>query len=144
MPYLTYRLTQISTIAIKAADPVYYQSVGLKVRELRVLRLVHEMPHRTSGELLGMTELDKTLLSKNLAKLEQKGCIKRENDPADSRRQYIDLTEQGERIWQQAEQIGHELEQQMFARLDETEWQQLHQLLNQAWTSLQEWQAKKA
>ncbi|ASK27364.1 MarR family winged helix-turn-helix transcriptional regulator [Neisseria chenwenguii] len=143
MPYLTYRLTQISNMAIKAADPVYQQAVGLKVRELRVLRLIHEMPHRTAGELLGMTELDKTLLSKNLAKLEQKGCIKRENDPNDSRRQYLDLTEQGEQIWQQAEKIGHELEQKMFAKLDAQEWEQLHQLLNQAWASVQEWQAGK-
>lgn len=142
MPYLSYRMTQIATMAIKTADPIYYAAVGLKIRELRVLRLIHEYPHSTSSELLSMIELDKTLLSKNLAELEQKRLITRQNDPSDARRQYIDLTKKGEKIWQQAEKIGQQLEKEFFADLTPEKWQQLHDLLNQSWQSLQKWQQK--
>lgn len=143
MPYLTYRLTQISSAAIKAADPLYHAAVGLKIRELRVLRLIHDYPHHTARELLRRIELDKTLLSKNLSFLEAKGCITRQNDPDDARRQYIDLTKKGEEIWQTAEQIGQALEKQMFAGLKPGQWQQLHDLLDHAWDSLQDWKKQE-
>lgn len=140
MPYLTYRMTQIATMAIKMADPIYHNAIGLKIRELRVLRLIHEHPHKTLSELVNMIELDKTLLSKNLAVLEQKQLITRQSDPNDARRQYIDLTPQGEKMWQIAERIGQRLEKEIFADLNEEQWKQLHNLLNASWQSLQKWQ----
>lgn len=143
MPYLTYRLTQIGQAAIKAADPLYQNAVGLKVRELRLLRLIHEYPGSTSGELVNRIELDKTLWSKNLAVLEEKGLVLRRTDPADARRQYLSLSERGEQAWRSAEVIGQTLEQEMFADLNPEQWQQLHQLLEQAWLSLQNWQQQK-
>ena len=43
-PFLTYKLDLAKTLATKATDPYYQKSVGLRVRELRVLRLVHDFP----------------------------------------------------------------------------------------------------
>lgn len=140
MPYLTYRMTQVVNTAIKIADPIYQAAVGLKIRELRVLRLIHEHPHSTSSELLNMIELDKSLLSKNLTFLEEEGLITRQSDPNDARRQYINLSRKGEKIWQQAEEVGQKLEREIFADLSETQWKQLHDLLNVSWESLQKWQ----
>lgn len=143
MPFLTYRLEQISTAAIKAADARYMEAVNLRVRELRVLRLLHEMPNSTPTELLKSLELDKTLLSKNLAALEQKALIVRSADPADNRRQCFSLTEKGTRAWTTAEQIGRKLEAEMFAALSPGQWQSLQQLLNEALASLQDWQRRQ-
>lgn len=140
MPYLTYRMTQVVNTAIKIADPIYQAAVGLKIRELRVLRLIHEHPHSTSSELLNMIELDKSLLSKNLTFLEEEGLITRQSDPNDARRQYINLSRKGEKIWQQAEEVGQKLEREIFADLSEIQWKQLHDLLNVSWASLQKWQ----
>lgn len=140
MPYLTYRMTQVVNTAIKIADPIYQAAVGLKIRELRVLRLIHEHPHSTSSELLNMIELDKSLLSKNLTFLEEEGLITRQSDPNDARRQYINLSRKGEKVWQQAEEVGQKLEREIFADLSETQWKQLHDLLNVSWESLQKWQ----
>lgn len=140
MPYLTYRMTQVINTAIKIADPIYQAAVGLKIRELRVLRLIHEHPHSTSSELLNMIELDKSLLSRNLTFLEEQGLITRQSDPNDARRQYIDLSQKGQEIWQKAEEIGQKLEKEIFADLSEKQWKQLHDLLNISWESLQKWQ----
>lgn len=132
MPYLTYRLVQISSAAIKAADVYYHDAVGLKIRELRVLRLLHDMPGSTPTALLANLELDKTLLSKNLASLEQRGLISRSLDALDNRRQCLYLTKRGEQIWAEAEKIGRGLEKDMFAGLSDAEWTQLHNLLERA------------
>ncbi|MCP1660272.1 MarR family winged helix-turn-helix transcriptional regulator [Neisseria perflava] len=143
MPYLTYRLTQISQAGIKIADPVYQSAVGLKVRELRVLRLIHTYPDSTSTELLKLIELDKTLWSKNLATLEDKGLILRKTDPADARRQYLRLSKEGEAAWEKAEQIGRKLERELFRKLNDEQWQQLQDLLDLTWFSLKDWQEQQ-
>ena len=51
MPYLTYQLDLIKTVAIKAADEYYEEALDLRVRELRVLRLLNETPGLTATEL---------------------------------------------------------------------------------------------
>lgn len=59
MPYLTYRLAQFCTAVMKASDIYYHDTVGLKIRELRILRLLHDMPGSTPTTLLANLELDK-------------------------------------------------------------------------------------
>lgn len=141
MKFLTYSLTQLSTAAIKAADVYYEDAIGLKIRELRVLRLIHNMPGSSPTELLDNLELDKTLLSKNLNALEKRGLIQRQTDKRDNRRHCLFLTDAGFKAWQVAETIGKGLEADMFGKLTETEWHQLHDLLNKAQASFQDWQA---
>ncbi|MBS0551767.1 MAG: MarR family transcriptional regulator, partial [Proteobacteria bacterium] len=43
-PYLTYKLDLIKTIVMKAGNTAYKKALNLGVRELRVLRLVHDFP----------------------------------------------------------------------------------------------------
>ena len=130
-PYLTYKLDLLKTIATRAADPYYVEAADLRVRELRVLRLIHDFPGIVASQLRHKVELDKTLLSKNLALLESRGLIARTPDRRDNRLQCLSLTEEGMRVWQLCEQIGRRLEGQMFADLGEAEWETLHVLLDQ-------------
>ena len=78
----------------------------MRVRELRVLRLIHDFPGIVASQLRHKVELDKTLLSKNLALLESRGLIARTPDRRDNRLQCLSLTEEGVRVWQLCEQIG--------------------------------------
>lgn len=141
-PFLTYSLERLSSAAIKAADVHYLDACDLKVRELRVLRLIQSCPGCTPTELLGGLELDKTLLSKYLAALEQKGLILRRVDERDNRRQCLFLSEQGDQVWAAAEQLGRGLEAEMFGGLSAEEWEHLHSLLEKARLSLQDWQGQ--
>lgn len=141
-PFLTYSLERLSSAAIKEADVHYLDACGLKVRELRVLRLIQSRPGCTPTELLGGLELDKTLLSKYLAALEQKGLLLRRVDGRDNRRQCLFLSEQGHQVWASAEQLGRGLEAEMFGGLSAEEWEHLHSLLEKARLSLQDWQGQ--
>ena len=141
-PYLTYKLDLIKTIASKAADAHYRKAFDLRIRELRVLRLVHRFPGITATELGSKLVVDKTLLSKNIAYLEARGLISREADAKDNRLQCLSLTEAGLKIWQESERIGRRLEGEMFSGLTPDEWDKLHSLLDRVVMSFNRWNAK--
>lgn len=139
-PYLTYKLDLIKTISIKAGNTYYKKAFGLGVRELRVLRLVHDRPGITAKDLGNLLVLDKTLLSKNIAFLENRGLITRSPNAHDNRQQFLALTEEGMRVWREGEEIGRGLEREMFADLNAEDWTQLHTLLDRVLLSLEKWQ----
>ena len=141
-PYLTYKLDLIKTLATKAADAYYVEASGMRLRELRLLRLVHDTPGVAATELRHRLVLDKTLLSKNLADLEKRGLIERETDPHDNRVQRLHLSAEGLRVWRECERIGRRLEAEMFADMPEDDWHRLHDLLDSALASLDRWRAE--
>ncbi|WP_246262520.1 MarR family winged helix-turn-helix transcriptional regulator [Aromatoleum evansii] len=139
-PYLTYKLDLIKTISIKAGNTYYKKAFGLGVRELRVLRLVHDHPGITAKDLGNMLVLDKTLLSKNIAFLEDRGLVTRSPNVNDNRQQHLALTEVGMQVWREGEEIGRGLEREMFADLSCEDWEHLHILLDRVLVSLDKWQ----
>ena len=144
VPYLTYKLDLIKSLATKAADSTYGAEIDLRVRELRLLRLMHDHPGITATELRYLLVLDKTLMSKNLAVLEQRGLLRREVDGADNRVQRLYLTTEGMRVWRIAERLGRRMEEEMFGELTHAQWQQLHGLLDAVLVSFQHWRDRQA
>jgi DNA-binding MarR family transcriptional regulator len=138
-PYLTYKLDLIKSQATHAADQAYATELDLRVRELRVLRPVHEHPGISATELRRLLVLDKTLMSKNLAVLERRGLIRGEVDTADKRVQRLFLTDEGERAWRVSERLGRQMEAEMFGELTPEQWQQLHGLLDAVLASFNHW-----
>lgn len=139
--YLTYKLDLIKTLAVNTADPLYLKACTLRVKELRLLRLIHDYPNITSSELRVKLVLDKTLLSKHLAGLEQRGLVEKIPDKEDNRIQRLRLTIEGEQAWQICETIGRGLEAEFFGQMSQQEWEQLHNLLDKALQSLLQWQS---
>ena len=63
LDYLTYKLDLIKTLATKAADPHYERASGLRIRELRVLRLLHASPGIVATDM--WTRMDRDLAQLN-------------------------------------------------------------------------------
>lgn len=140
--YLTYKLDVIKILVLNAAEPLYRKACGLRVKEIRLLRLIHDYPNITSSELKVKLVLDKTLLSKYLAGLEQRGMIEKIPDKQDNRIQQLRLTATGEEAWQTCETIGRGLEAKFFHQMSGQEWDQLHHLLDKALNSLTDWHSQ--
>lgn len=143
-PYLTYKLDLIKTILMKLGNAHYKKAFDLGVRELRVLRLVHDFPGITATDLGNRLVLDKTLLSKNISFLEGRGLIARCPNSQDNRQQCLTLTEEGARVWYEGERIGRGLEADMFADFSDEEWNTLHNLLDQLLVSIDHFRARSA
>lgn len=141
-PYLTYKLDLIKTVLMKVGNTHYKQAFDLGVRELRVLRLVHDYPGITATDLGGRLVLDKTLLSKNISFLEGRGLITRCANTQDNRQQCLTLTDEGNRVWSEAERIGRGLEADLFRDFGEQEWEALHGMLDRMMVSLDNWKER--
>lgn len=141
--YLTYKLDLIKTLAINEADRIYKEKIGLSLREIRVLRFIQANETISASELAEKLVLDKTLLSKNIAKLEKEGFITRQLSSEDARMHHLSLTTKGEQAWISATIIGKALEKDMFGELTSQEWQNLHHILDKTLHILSKWKSKK-
>lgn len=109
------------------------EKLDLTYPQYLVLLLLWESDNRTVGELGERLLLDSGTLTPLLKRMEQKGLLTRQRNPADERQVTIQLTESGRGLQQQAMDIPTQLVQSL--NLDE---QQVVDLKNQVQTILQQ------
>ncbi|PZG17220.1 MarR family transcriptional regulator [Micromonospora craterilacus] len=76
------------------------------------------LTQRQIGELCGV---DKTTMVVTLDQLEAAGLARRVPSPTDRRARFVEVTAEGERVLDQAQQIAGRLEQDVLAAMPETE-----------------------
>ena len=89
---------------------VYEVELGLSIRDLRLLRMVGAAPGISMGELVQQSGIEKTLASKHVSALVQRGWVERHVGQADARQVVLSLTDEGEALVLKAEPLGHEME----------------------------------
>jgi DNA-binding MarR family transcriptional regulator len=111
------------------------ERVGLSMKvfsTLSVLRDHDGIAQQTLGEILG-TDANMLVLLLNSA--EDAGFARRVRDPKDRRRHIVELTDAGRRALERAEAGVEEVEDEIFAALDDDERVQLRTLLIKALTA---------
>ena len=80
-----------------------WESYRVSVAQLRVLRVLSEQQAPlAAGQLAALAGVSQASLSRLLAKLEQRGLVGREVDPADRRRVSVTITPEGGSLLQQS------------------------------------------
>ena len=92
---LTYRLETLANNAISANDPLFVEKLGCNIRELRVLRMIDDYPGVEFNELMRVTGLDRSLVSRLIRSLMDKGLVSRVNSTEDARRYGLFTTDSG-------------------------------------------------
>jgi DNA-binding MarR family transcriptional regulator len=103
----------------------------LKPRQYHILGLLHDhgpMGQRELGEAIG--GVDPSILVTLLNPLEAVGFVSRERDPADRRRHVVRLTAAGRGHFESATRAQREVEDALFAGLDEGQLRQLRSALD--------------
>lgn len=108
---------------------VYEVELGLSIRDLRLLRMVGVAPGISMGELVQQSGIEKTLASKHVSALVQRGWVERQVGQADARQVVLALTDEGEALVLQAEPLGHELESRFLDVLTSAEIASLRRML---------------
>ncbi len=114
--------------------------VGIRVSRQRVLSLLAqkgEMPQRELRELLG---IQAGSFSELAGRLEERGYITREQDPADRRRILLRLTDAGR---ERAEKDSHARDAELFCALSEAEQAQLRALLQKIADGHEAWKKRR-
>lgn len=136
---LTYKLNLLAQEAIDANDSIFLRETGFRIRELRVLRLIDDMPGTTFREIANATGLERSLTSRIIQNLIAGGMIERENCGEDARVFKLNTTEEGRKVRLIARQVSDRLESILTVPLSGQELGVLNDLLGR----LAEWVSSK-
>lgn len=92
-----FKLHAIADKSREKADKFNLETVGLEVRAVRILRIIDGQPGITFGELVEITQGERSLVSRLLQILVRSGHITRKISESDARRFELYSTEQGAR-----------------------------------------------
>lgn len=87
-------------------DLAYERSLGLPLRDVRLLRLIGGKPGVVMGELAEVSGIEKTLASKIIGALVQRGFVVRHIGQKDARQIHLELSDEGANLVRLAEPLG--------------------------------------
>lgn len=127
---LTHRLEILAHEAIRANDPLFVEYTGCTIREYRVLRMIDEHGGIAFNEIMRITGLDRSLVSRLIRTLLERELVYRVNSKEDARRFGLFTTDTGKTTCQQGKQLSAAAEKILFAPLQDDELEQLNALLD--------------
>lgn len=127
--YLNALLDQATTRTQERGSLIYELKLGVSLRELRALRAIGNTPGLTMGALVERCGIEKTLASKLISALVQRGLVERRIGTHDARQIELYLTDQGRDLVLEAEPLGHHLEALFLQCLTTEEIEQVRAIL---------------
>ena len=143
---LTFRLDMLAKESIDANDGIFQRQLGLSIREVRALRIIHDRAGLTFVDLVQLADLERTLTSRIIQSLIKQGLVRRENDENDARKFRLYPTEAGAHKREEAGLLSEELEKLLLAPLSPSEVVQLDDLLARLaiWVRAKDYHARLA
>ena len=89
-----------------------------------VMRSVAEQP------VIEAAVSTKATLAEMLSRMEARGLVRREHDPADKRRRFVYLTDEGEALLNRSIPQGNEIDDEFLGRLSDDEREQFSRLVH--------------
>ena len=102
---------------------------GISGREAAVLREIGGPEPLSQGEVARLMGIDRTTMVALIDDLEDRGFVRRRQDPDDRRRNVVELTEVGRDVTRQALQAGKQAERTFLGPLSAEEAEQFKQTL---------------
>jgi DNA-binding MarR family transcriptional regulator len=115
--------------AAKEDSLAAYEAMGLHPYHYAVLAVLDEGERETQGAIADALGYDRGQLVGLLDELEEAGLVERRRDPADRRRQIVQMTPGGRKTLGKLRALSGRLDAEFFAALDADERAQLHRLL---------------
>jgi DNA-binding MarR family transcriptional regulator len=108
---------------------------GINAGELSVLLLLDAREPESQQQVAQRLGVDRTTMVALIDALEGKDLVARRPDPADRRRNVIELTDTGRKTLRRATHASDQAEQRLLTQLDDAERDQLRSLLRRVSTS---------
>lgn len=140
---LTYRLEALANNAISANDPLFVEKLGCSIREMRVLRLIDDHPGIEFNEIMRVSGLDRSLVSRLIRSLLEKALVSRVNSTEDARRYGLFTTDTGKHCRQVGRELSNTAEGLLLQPLKPDEVAQLKDMLGKllGWVRSDEYQS---
>lgn len=140
---LTYHLETLANNAISANDPLFVKKLGCNIREMRILRLIDDHPGIEFNEIMRVSGLDRSLVSRLIRSLLDKALILRVNSTEDARRYGLFTTASGKTCRQLGRELSNTAEALLVQPLEPVEVEQLKEMLSKllSWVRSEEYQS---
>ncbi|MGB6053760.1 MAG: MarR family transcriptional regulator [Burkholderiaceae bacterium] len=103
---------------------------GINLAEWLVIYSVARQPHSGASDIIRMTGLHKTTISRVLAQLRTKGYIRQHDDPDDGRARILSLTAAGAKIVERRSAMVHEWSARLTSGLTAAEKREFGRMLD--------------
>lgn len=127
---LTHRLEVLASEAIRVNEPLFERQTGCSIREYRILRMINRHGGIAFNDIMHITGLDRSLVSRLIRELLKRDLIYRVNSESDARRFGLFTTEAGKATCETADSLSREAEKRLFVPLEPGELEQLNELLD--------------
>ena len=127
--FIPYRLSILTNIISSSLSETYKEKFQLSITEWRILAVLGEYPGVSADEVSTKTQMEKSSLSRAIAKLIRRKLIQREFSQIDQRRSILTLTESGLSIYNKVVPLAVEFERQLLKCFSGSEYEQFSKLL---------------
>ncbi len=127
--FLPYRLSVLSNRVSGNIAKLYGDRYGLAIPEWRVITILALYPGSSASEVSDRTAMDKVAVSRAVARLLERGFIKRETHGDDRRRSVLALSAAGFEVYETIAPMVIEITRKLMSVLSEEEEQMLEKLI---------------
>lgn len=119
--FLPFRLSVLSNRISSAVAKLYESRFDLKLPEWRIMAILGRNPNLTASQIVDISQMDKVAISRAVKRLVEMGRLTATDDPDDARRQRLNLSEAGRKIYEQIVPLALGVEEKLLARMSEDE-----------------------
>jgi len=128
--FLPYRLSLLSNTVSSNIATTYQDKFGISMAQWRIMAVLAEYPDTSADEVCQRTHIEKSVVSRALARLLDRHLLIREFDKDDKRRSILRLSETGLSVYDEVMPMSEAFEKKLLAALSKTEKESLSVLLD--------------
>ncbi|MFT5134617.1 MAG: DNA-binding MarR family transcriptional regulator [Gammaproteobacteria bacterium] len=132
--FLPYRLSLLSNTVSSNIAATYQDKFGISMPEWRIMAVLAEYPDIAADEVCQRTQIEKSVVSRAVARLLKRHLIFREFDDKDKRRSILRLSETGLTVYDEVMPVTETFELKLIAKLSKDERKSLSILLDKLQT----------
>lgn len=128
--FLPYRLSLLSNLISGAIAAVYGDKFAISMPEWRIMMILAEYPGVSADEVCRRTKIEKSVVSRAVARLLKRHLINRDVDDKDRRRSILRLSETGLSVYDEVMPVARDYEAELLADLTAEELETFNDMID--------------
>ncbi len=128
--FLPYRLSLLSNAISGAIAAVYGDKFAISMPEWRIMMILAEYPDISADEVCRRTKIEKSMVSRAVARLLKRHLINRDMDEKDRRRSILRLSETGLSVYDEVMPIARDYEAKLLSDLSAGELETFNDMID--------------
>ena len=128
--FLPYRLSLLSNAISGAIAAVYGDKFAISMPEWRIMMILAEYPDISADEVCRRTKIEKSVVSRAVARLLKRHLVNRDVDEKDRRRSILRLSETGMSVYDEVMPIARDYEAKLLSDLSAGELETFNNMID--------------